>query len=541
MQPGMTLRGRQLPRAVPVVRPRLQSRIPEDELATPQDTGSAGNANTTPNFLNSSFRSMVRFFSGIRRDFSDAFSLDAGTGQRNQPHHRNILMDETLAQPSQIHLMPTTSTPASGTVEYTPFRPRPGIGGDNLGNQSDLRQTIPMSVPVNINTPEFEQPQVPPSDRNRERTPLPSREEYDRLLRLTGLSPVAEGNDQIADVESPLLVHEPVAEQVMIDQRLEGQQCLPQLSGLPPVTGQHLTQVSQHPRRVDEPPCPNQSTELLPAADQPTIVNNYSNCSFGSAMPKTDRRTPKVPLYDDTKLDIESYLANFQAMTIGWSSEEKLALLRAKLTGKAAKILAALDLSGSEVTFETLVAELEHHYVGERSEWVARLRDVRREDGESLDELAFRIRLYSKRAYGCLQKDLGLQLYLALRDGPLGDKLFEVKDKDMTEVLQRAKSYEAHLLAINQPTISQDVASAGHFPPPSAASLRPNHDTSRGRGTGFRGRGQQRYGSRDRRLSDQERRCFLCRSQDHMWRECPRAAAHFSSGGPTNEADNLNP
>jgi hypothetical protein len=142
-----------------------------------------------------------------------------------------------------------------------------------------------------------------------------------------------------------------------------------------------------------------------------------------------------------------------------WSAEEKLTLLRAKLTGKAARILAVLDLRGTPVTFDILVAELERHYVGEHSEWVAKLRDVRREEGESLDDLAIRISLYSKRAYCRLQPDLGLQLYLALRESPLGDKLFEVKDQPLPEVLKKAKSYEAHLLAINQPVIShQNVA-----------------------------------------------------------------------------------
>ncbi|MCG8430723.1 MAG: hypothetical protein MJA29_06105, partial [Candidatus Omnitrophica bacterium] len=254
---------------------------------------------------------------------------------------------------------------------------------------------------------------------------------------------------------------------------------------------------------------------------------------------------PRLPPFNEKEIDIEAYMANLNAVTTGWSSAEKLKLLREKLTGGAAKVLAALDIKGGSVSFEDVVAALERHYVGERSEWIAKLRDLRREQDESLDDLAFRISLYSKRAYGCLQTDLGLQLYLALRDGPLGDKLFECKDKPLEDVLQRAKSYESHLVAINQPIFDKTDVQKGV----SAArgmqqtgemqqNVQPAYGQygSSGRGRGYyrgRGRGQyrgrgrgRRYGENDRRLDG--RNCNVCGSPDHFWRECEVVAEHFA-------------
>jgi hypothetical protein len=114
--------------------------------------------------------------------------------------------------------------------------------------------------------------------------------------------------------------------------------------------------------------------------------SNYSHCSFSSKDKEHSagsKRYPKLPVFDDTKLDFESYLANLKAVTPGWTSEERLALLREKLEGRAAKVLANLDLAGGCVTFDQLTTAVEHHYVGERSEWMARLRDVRREPGRA--------------------------------------------------------------------------------------------------------------------------------------------------------------
>jgi hypothetical protein len=423
----------------------------------------------------------------------------------DETSYEQVTMEETLPVGSGYQVL-RTSTPE----EDTPIRPR-GDSSSKVysrirrGDLNEHAETTPLhlSTPRHVSTQaSVEEEFSPIKVSNTPKASVPEKEEYDTMLTLTGLSPVAGAAD-----------HKPKS-----DQQNYAPTRNARLTGLLPVADQ------------------SKSSESVP-----TIVNNYSNCSFESSSKNSGRKTHKVPAYDDTKLDIEAYLANFEAMTLEWTQDEKLALLRAKLTGKAAKILAALDLRGLPVTFDILVAELECHYVGERSEWVAKLRDVRREDGETLDDLAFRISLYSKRAYGCLQKDLGLQLYLALRDGPLGDKLFEVKDQPLTDVLKRAKSYETHLLALNQPTIgtSQNVAST--YPPAPVQGSTSSGNTqgqfqgpmgTRGRGGGTRGRGQQRYGSQDRRVDANARRCFICKSPDHMWRECPRGTAHFTGSTP---------
>ena len=280
---------------------------------------------------------------------------------------------------------------------------------------------------------------------------------------------------------------------------------------------------------------------LEDTASQP-VVNNYTNCSFGSGASEGSSRRAKIPVFDDTKIDIEAYLANFSAITGGWDEQEKLKALREKLEGRAAKVLANLDLQGQDVTYPMLVEELEQHYVGERSLWMTKLRDTRREEGESLDDLAFRLSLYSKRAYGTIRDDLGLELYLALRDTPLGDKLYAFKDRPLAEILQQAKSYESHLLSTNQAVTSQS-ALARAVASLSSPSQQPHgngrddqnrslNDRGRSGGRG-RGRGRGRYNNQDRRYNRQERRCNVCNSPEHLWRECPYVHRHFQAQGAT--------
>jgi hypothetical protein len=55
------------------------------------------------------------------------------------------------------------------------------------------------------------------------------------------------------------------------------------------------------------------------------------------------------------------------------------------------------------VTFGIVIEALEKHYVGERSLWMTKLRDVRREEGESLDDFAFCLSLFSKHAHGSMK------------------------------------------------------------------------------------------------------------------------------------------
>jgi hypothetical protein len=298
----------------------------------------------------------------------------------------------------------------------------------------------------------------------------------------------------------------------------------PCLTGSLPATG---VGVDQHDDR--------QTQQVDDVNQVNPVVNNYTNCSFGSgnrSASSMGKRFPKLPVFNDTAIDIEAYLANFNAVTAGWVPSEKLALLREKLVGSAAKVLAQLDLQGSHVTFDTVIDALQQHYVGERSEWMARLRDVRRQEGESLEDLAFRIQLYSQRAYGKVQPDLGLQLYFALRNGPLGDKLFEVKEQPLKEVLQKAKAYETHLRATNQPVFtSHPVAFAeGAQPPqpPHGNTFSNYQGRGRGRGRGGRqGRGGSRYSAQDRRLTSGERQCYIC-AGDHLWRNCPQVARHIA-------------
>lgn len=310
------------------------------------------------------------------------------------------------------------------------------------------------------------------------------------------------------------------------------------------------------PQRAQDDEWFDVETQPRHIREETPVVNHFHNCTFAADEERNTirRHRPKLPPFDNTNL--EAYLANFEAVTSGWSQDEKLELLREKLEGRAARVLASLDLQEGPVTYEHLITALEQHFVGERSEWMARLRCITREPMESLDDLAFRIRLYSRRAYGRLQDDLGLQLYLTLREGPLGDRLYEYKDKDLDEVLRRAKSYESHLLATNQPVSTRPETTVGAidnrgFQPSGLNGLLEANQRgrgnalrgNRGRGFGGRGRGHERYGNNDRRWTMEDRYCHVCFSNEHFWRDCPTAKQHFqrpADAAPPSDSSNPN-
>jgi hypothetical protein len=172
-------------------------------------------------------------------------------------------------------------------------------------------------------------------------------------------------------------------------------------------------------------------------------------------------------------------MANFNAVTVGWTPMKNTICCVKNWMVRLPKYWQAW------ICIDKLVAALEKHYIDERSEWVAKLRDIKQDPGESLGDLAFRISLYSKQAYGTLQPDLGLQLYLALKDGPLGDKHFEHKDRSLLDVLQHVKSYEV----VFERNKFEPVAAMAHEMETTEAE---SGITTYGRGLFFQGRGRGR-------------------------------------------------
>jgi hypothetical protein len=69
------------------------------------------------------------------------------------------------------------------------------------------------------------------------------------------------------------------------------------------------------------------------------IVLVLLRASFLMSELSISRKIPKIPVFNDTKIDVEAYLANFNAIT-------KLTAICEKLEWKAAKVLANLDIQG---------------------------------------------------------------------------------------------------------------------------------------------------------------------------------------------------
>ncbi len=415
-------------------------------------------------------------------------------------------------------------------------------------------------------------------------------------LQSLPLSPVLESEDEFEDaMDSPQPSMTGQAQQVTSNNMVQNATPQPHIPVVPSYTtgpaGTHGAPevLSEHtsrgaPEVLSEHRGPTQSAGIFHPVShvmegyEPVVNHNYSNCTFkipsGPGTPSASSAfyKPKIPTFNEDD-GWETYLSNFQAITAGWPEQAKLNALREKLTGQALRVLSGLDMSGGVVGFPALVEAITRHYVGERSDWVARLSTITREEGESLDDLAHRIKVWSIRAYGIETPDSGLYMYLALRSTPIGDRLVDFKDLPLDVVLRKAKTYESHLRSNNRLTgettpaavavtpatptqqaksLSREGVRANYEQPlPIPAPQQPatqqqqsgiqsgfNTPSPRGRGRGGGGshRGG-RYGGSDRRFI---RTCHVCGSEDHLWRQCPQVGVPAGTSRPPQQPRNPN-
>ncbi len=237
---------------------------------------------------------------------------------------------------------------------------------------------------------------------------------------------------------------------------------------------------------------------------------------------------PKIPEYSGTE-DWEDYILMFDtaARLANWEDQRCVAELWSRLTGEARQVCAGLSRQPGEMTFQKLTEALKERFVGDREQYWISLQNVRRQQGESLDQLADRLRRLFVRAYPAksleqAEGELGYLFYAALcENNQLTDQIYAERNSALASVLQAAKRYELHRKVMEQ--LIQNTSTMASHSTEDGETVPLMHEVSdRGR---MRVRAGPYTGSPDRRRSQQLQfnvaRCYLCDSPQHLQRFCP--------------------
>ncbi len=211
-----------------------------------------------------------------------------------------------------------------------------------------------------------------------------------------------------------------------------------------------------------------------------------------------------------------------------WDDNRRFVELWLKLQGEAAEVCAGVIRQPGLPTFQALANAL-HDFVSDRESCLLLLQNARREESESLDRLADRLRklylrAYPNRSVEQAEKELGYQFYSALcADSSLTDQIHAERNSPLSVVLKVAKEFEIHRKVRDQ-MAGKSATGIEKVPVKQEKCIEPEiqEGVDRGRTTN---RGVAQGRSADPRQLPvgvfSAVRCFLCGSPQHLQRFCP--------------------
>ncbi len=250
--------------------------------------------------------------------------------------------------------------------------------------------------------------------------------------------------------------------------------------------------------------------------------------------PDNSNYKPKISEYGGTE-DWEDYILMFNtaAKLANWDDQRCVAELWSRLIGEARQVCAGLNRQPGEITFQKLTEALRDRFVGDREQYWISLQNARRQQGESLDQLADRLRKLFVRAYPAKSLDqaegeLGYLLYAALcENNQLTDQIYAERNGALASVLQAAKQYELHRKVMEQliqSTNATVIASKGTEEGENVPRMQEGIDRGRAivRGVAYTGSSYRRP---SRQLQTEQQfsmaRCFISDSPQYFQRFCP--------------------
>ena len=237
---------------------------------------------------------------------------------------------------------------------------------------------------------------------------------------------------------------------------------------------------------------------------------------------------PKLPEFSGQE-DWEDYYSMFCAAAnlAQWDDNRRFVELWLKLQGEATEVCAGVIRQPGLPTFQALANALHDRFVSDRESCLLLLQNARREERESLDRLADRLRklylrAYPNRSVEQAEEELGYCFYSALcEDTAVTDQIYVERNNTLSAILKIAKEFEIHRKVRDQ----MAEMTPGIEKVPVESLMQEGIDRGRAviRAT------HECLAADDRKPirqpSDMQQfstaRCFLCDSPQHLQRFCP--------------------
>ncbi len=254
---------------------------------------------------------------------------------------------------------------------------------------------------------------------------------------------------------------------------------------------------------------------------------------------------PKLPEFSG-KEDWEDYYSMFCAAAnlANWNDNRRFIELWLRLQGEATEVCAGVIRQPGLPTFQALANALHDRFVCDRESCLLLLQNARREESESLDQLADRLRklylrAYPNRSVEQAEEELGYYFYSALcEDTALTDQIYVERNNTLSAILKIAKEFEIHKKVRDQ--MAGKASGTEKIPVEQEKCVEPQIQEGIDRG-----RAVIRAATRECTAADDRKpvrhppdmqqfstaRCFLCDSPQHLQRFCPLNGERLSGRG----------
>ena len=247
-------------------------------------------------------------------------------------------------------------------------------------------------------------------------------------------------------------------------------------------------------------------------------------------------KTPLPPKYDGCT-DFCTYRVQFEVLAKQqkWSQEKQGVMLLSRLKGRALDVAA----QGEDLSYTGLVSRLKSHFSPEHEEMFAqKLQALRKSSSQTWEDLAFEVRLLTRKAYGNSNDEtkerLGVHAFVnAITDDGLRQKVRDAHPSTIQAALDRVRQVEADqaieqqrhhktddtkgvIHVVHDEESEQNMRDLKKEVEELRRELKQKLSGATSKSEGQNPRGNSRGPRNPRGL-----KCYFCDSPDHLLRDCP--------------------
>ena len=225
-------------------------------------------------------------------------------------------------------------------------------------------------------------------------------------------------------------------------------------------------------------------------------------------------RAPKLPFFEDTKDDIDSYLKRFEryASSQGWDHDHWAINLSALLKGRALEVYSRIAPYDAD-DYEVLKSALLKRYRLTQEGFRLKFRSARPEDGETAPQFVVRLDNLFTRWVDLAKVE---KTYNGIRDLLIREQFINASSKELALFIKERQPKDVNELAVLAEKF-QEARGTGYLSTLSG-SKRPQHSQSSWKRPGAEQKttnvGKDHAGTSTRPL------CFFCDKPGHVARDC---------------------